>query len=333
MDVTGGTATSSHDARVAAEIEHFRGQVDIHALPDIFHYWSNKYLAAQVADVFDTPDMGAVFSSELAKSVAATGCPDIVSIGAGDGVMEIGIAQRMLGEGVTDFRFECLELSPHLIERGREAARAKGLERHVTFEQVDLSFWNPQRRYGAAFAHHSLHHIVALEHVFDELKRALLPGGAFVIADMIGRNGHMRWPESLAPLERLWSVIPTHYKYHHLFGRQMDAYLNWDCSGEGFEGIRAQDIMPTLVDRFAFRKMCVWGGMLDVFIDRAFGHNLDAKSATDREFIDRVWEADCALLKAGAATPTQVLAVLSGEPGPLRSSWGLSPVACIRHPD
>ena len=323
----------SHDARIAAEIEHFRDQTDIHALPDIFHYWSNRLLGPHIADVFGECDMHAVFASELARSVAASGCRDIVSIGAGDGVVEIGVAERLLRDGVTNFRFDCLELSPHLIERGRNAAQAKGLDGHVTFQQVDLSYWRPERCYGAAFAHHSLHHIVSLEHVFDELKQALLPDGAFVIADMIGRNGHMRWPESLAPLQRLWSVIPPRYKYHHLFARQMDTYLDWDCSCEGFEGIRAQDIMPTLVDRFEFRKMCVWGGMLDVFIDRAFGHNLDSDSATDRAFVDRLWEADCALLKLGAATPTQMMAVLGAEPGPLQSSWGLLPAACIRRPD
>lgn len=323
----------SHDARIAAEIEHFRGQTDIHALPDIFHYWSNRLLGPHIADVFGACDMHAVFASELALSVARSGCGDIVSIGAGDGVVEIGVAERLLRDGVTNFQFDCLELSPHLIERGRNAAQAKGLDGHVTFQQVDLSYWRPERCYGAAFAHHSLHHIVSLEHVFDELKQALLPDGAFVIADMIGRNGHMRWPESLAPLQRLWSVIPARYKYHHLFARQMDTYLDWDCSCEGFEGIRAQDIMPTLVDRFEFRKMCVWGGMLDVFIDRAFGHNLDSASAADREFVDRLWEADCALLKLGAATPTQMMAVLGVGPGPLRSSWGLLPAACIRRPD
>src|SRR5262249_31088602 len=151
--------------------------------------------------------------------------------------------ERMRADGATGFRFHCLELSPDMIARGRETAASRGLSDFITFEETDLTYWKPTQTYGAAFAHHSLHHIVALEHVFDQVRDSLDANGSFVIADMIGRNGHMRWPETLALIERLWKVMPERYKYHHLFKRQMADYENWDCSGYGFEGIRAQDIM------------------------------------------------------------------------------------------
>lgn len=320
--------------RIAREIEIYKDQVNIHDLPKIFHYWSNKFLRPHLAEVFGQDGMHDILASELRASIVdAQGNPHIVSVGSGDGCVEIGLAKRLLASGFDGFRFHCFELSPHLVARAEAASAEAGLGQHFEFHVADLSQWRADRTYGAAFAHHSLHHIEALEHVFDQVHDSLETNGAFVTADMIGRNGHMRWPEVLAPLEHLWSTIPAHYKFHHLFGRSTDPFLNWDCSGESFEGIRAQDIMPCLVERFEFKKLCVWGGMLDVFIDRGYGHNLLPDNAADMLFIDRVWAADCALLNARATTPTQMLATMrkkDGAPQILRSSFGLQPEECIR---
>lgn len=322
---------SDYSHRVAQEIENYRRVENIHDLPDIFHYWSNKFLGRHVQQVFGFDNLHEVFASELSASIsAANGNPSILSIGAGDGCVEIALAKRMLAAGAAPFRFLCIELNPHLAARGRAAAAAAGVSEHVVFEVADLSVWDTSQRFGAAFAHHSLHHIEALERVFDLVRRTLDDRASFVMFDMIGRNGHMRWPETLALIERLWTVIPARYKHHHLFGRTVDPYENWDCSGESFEGIRAQDIMSTLTERFHFIKMCVWGGVLDPFIDRGYGHNLDPANAADAAFVDHLWHLDCALVAARATTPTQVVAVMQKEPAmQLVSSFALTPRDCI----
>ncbi len=53
-------------------------------------------------------------------------------------------------------------------------------------------------QFDGVMASHSLHHLVELEHIFDWVKEVLRPGCVFAINDMIGRNGHMRWPETAA---------------------------------------------------------------------------------------------------------------------------------------
>lgn len=331
MPAAQGGVTASHDDRVAAEIRNYSETADIHALPGFFHYWSQKHLGPLVERVFGTSDMQSIFSQELRSSIEASGNPNIVSVGSGDGSIEIAVSQRMIADGARNFRFECLELSPFLIERGREVVHQLRLEPHVVFREVDLTYWQPDHAYGAAFAHHSLHHIVALEHVFDKVRSGLAVGASFVISDVIGRNGHMRWPETLGLIENLWRVMPDRYKYHHLFRRQMDHYLNWDCSGESFEGIRAQDILPLLLERFSFRKMCGWGSLTDAFVDRGYGHNFNPHRREDREFIDRLWEAEIALLSIGALTPTAMIAVLSPDPGPILASFPPNPWLSVRH--
>lgn len=314
-----------HAERVSREIAVYRDTVDIHALPDIFHYWSHNYLRPDLEAVFGSADLLGIFASEFMASIDRTGVSEIVSVGAGDGSVEMDIAERMLAKGFRQFRIDCLELSPHLIGRGEANARARGLGDIVRFIRADLTNWQAIRRYGAAFAHHSLHHIEALEHVFDEIQRSLCDQGAFITSDMIGRNGHMRWPEVEAILSRIWSAMPDHYRYNHQLSRHEPAFVNFDCTSEGsFEGIRAQDIMPELLKRFHFEKYVAWGGLTDVFVDRCFGHNLSQDNAEDCAFIDRLAQADRALLRLGAHTPTQLIAVMRKHPCALISN-GLTP--------
>jgi len=183
----------SDSGRVAQEIEFFK-DMDLNALPEIYSYWSNTHLIHFIHGVFDSYNLFEVFAAELGQSIKASGNSRIVSIGAGDAEIDVMIAEKMLGLGYSDFQFECLELSSFLIERARQRIAGTPLEQHFVFTEVDLSEWQPEP-FGACFAHHSLHHIVALEHVFDQIKAKLAPGGSFLTSDMIGRNGHMRWPE------------------------------------------------------------------------------------------------------------------------------------------
>ncbi len=86
-------------------------------------------------------------------------------------------------------------------------------------------------------ANHSWHHLLALEHIFDTVQSGLDDNGTFVVADMIGRNGHMRWPEVLAIVDAAWAFCPDTYKYNHLLHRFEAKYENWDCSNGSFEGV------------------------------------------------------------------------------------------------
>jgi hypothetical protein len=318
-----------HDARVAAEVEIFRN-MDLNALPEIHCYWANKHLIGHLAEAFGVGDIFEVFAQELRASVEATGNPLIISIGAGDAEIEAEAAARMIAGGFTRFSFECLELSPFLIERGNARIKERGLERHLSFTETNLAHWRPERKFGAAFANQSLHHIEALEHVFDMIGKGLELHGSFVAADMIGRNGHMRWPESLAIINALWTVIPDHWKQNRPLARFEETFVNQDCSTVGFEGIRAQDILPLLLDRFQFHRFAAWGGILDIFVDRVFGHNLSSEKSFDRKFIDTMWETNQALVRLGVLTPTQMVAVLKKEKGPLVSAAGLDPAKCVR---
>ncbi len=303
---------TEYEARVKAEQRIFEANADVHDLPAIFHYWSHTYLRPLCEECgFSSPYE--FFAQYLERSAArcGTALPEFVSIGAGNCDSEIAVATLLRERGLRDFTIECLELNRAMLDRGAEAANQAGVGEHLVFTEADFNSWQPAHRYHAVMANHSLHHVTNLEGLFDAVRNALDPRGAFVVSDIIGRNGHLRWPEALAEVHRFWAELPPEYRYNHALKRYEEMYENWDCSTEGFEGIRAQDIMQALLERFNFELFVGFSNVISVFTDRAFGHNFDAAREWDRDFIDRVQAFDEAAIRAGTLTPCQIFAVLT----------------------
>lgn len=317
--------------RIDAEKSRFARDVNVHDLPDIFHYWSNKYLAPKLHAVgLKGPyDIFADFFERAAK--VAGGTAKFVSIGAGNLDTEIIVAKMLRARGVTDFQIECLELSPVMLERGQALAVSEGVSEHIIGLEADFNTWEPQHVYDGYMANQSLHHVTNLEGLFDRVRASLAPHGWFAVSDIIGRNGHLRWPEALEIVQEFWQQMPPSHRYNHLLGRSEPVYENWDCSHEGFEGIRAQDILPLLVERFNFETFLVFGNLIDIFVDRAFGHNFMVDSVWDTHFIDRIEARDDAEMRAGTLKPSHLIAAMSTQAvGAMKFIAPLTPTFSIR---
>lgn len=319
--------------RVDREIATFSG--DVSGLPAIAHYWSNKFLVPMLQP------FGFTNANEMFRTYILERCQEfpertchVLSVGCGPADCEINIAQWLLERGVERFRFTCLDLNPGVLKQAAEKARTAGVANQFEFAQFDVNSWRPAQKYSVVLAIQFLHHVVELEKLFGSIRDALEPGGFFLTDDMIGRNGHMRWPEALVHIRELWSQLPASYKFNHGLRRQEDTFLDWDCSVEGFEGVRAQDVLPLLVERFHFDFFFAFGNIIDPFIDRSFGPNFDPDRPWDREFIDRVHSLDIAELEAGRVKPTHVLAAMTVEgPGRARYFNHFTPEFCVRHPN
>jgi len=307
------TAQQDYDARVLKEIDTFSGQTDVHDLPAIYHYWSNRYVRPKLERFgFSSPQ--GMFKLYLQRQCEGYpgrgGVLRFISIGAGNCELEIELAQHLKSQGHTRFVIDCLDLNGAMLKRGQEEAKQKGVEDQVGFLQADFNDWEPAQEYDAVLASHSLHHVVNLEGLFKQVQTALAPHGQFIVSDMIGRNGHQRWPEALEIVQELWQELPEAYRYNRMLRRQEDTFLNWDCSQEGFEGIRSQDILPLLLNHFHFELFVPYGNVIDPFVDRPFGHHFDASKAWDRAFIDRVHQRDEEAMLAGRIKPVHMEAVL-----------------------
>ena len=321
-----------YQARLEMEHEAYRDCAKVHDLPDIFHYWSNRYVRPKLeAFGFSSPD--ALFDNYLEAQCRRdlNRLNTFVSIGSGNCDLEVGLASRLREKGVTNFRIECLDFNPAMLKRGGIMAANANVTALVTFNEGDFNRWVPTTEYDGVMANQALHHVVNLEGLFSEVHRSLKPDGLFVTSDMIGHNGHQRWPEALAIVEEYWRMLPGLYKYNHQLKRRFPSFENWDCSTEGFEGIRAQDILPLLVDRFHFSLFIGFANVIDPFVDRGFGHNFMVTEEWDRSFIDRIHERDEQEMRAGKIKPTHMLAVMSKNArGAMSFHEPFTPEFCIR---
>lgn len=304
-----------YELRVSKEQSQFDDCLNVHDLPDIFHYWSNKYLVPMLAPCGFTNPWDFFFKFALEKcGEKPDRCCSIVSIGAGNCDVEIELAERLIEHGVDNFRIDCIEINGNMLERARLRADDSPAAGKVNLLPQDFNRWQPAHGiYDVVMANQSLHHVLELEHLFDAIRLGLAEGGLFRTSDMIGRNGHQRWPEALEVVNAFWRELPEAYRYNRLMQRQEQEFINHDCSTSGFEGIRAQEILPLLLERFRFRVFLPYGNAIFAFIDRPFGHNFDAAAEWDRDFVDRVHAADEEGFLDGRLKPTSMLAVMALE--------------------
>lgn len=320
-----------YQERIRAQIQQYKGAATIHASSGIREYWSSKYVRPLICEIFGVPNHIEIYASTFAERIAqsATGAR-LLSLGCGDCEMEIAIALNLKRQGLTEFVFECVDVSPYVLERGQGAVENCGLGDVFEFHEADLNKIALHHKYDGVMAHHTLHHILELEQLFDAVAASLVDHGVFVSCDMIGRNGHQRWPEALELIEKVWSFLPPEYKKNHVFHRTDETYDNYDCSTSGFEGIRAQDILPNLLRRFHFQKFLAYGNLTDPFINRMYGPNYDVSREFDAGLIDFLEYLNGLLMELGHVKPTKMMAVMGKQPCECKYHRNFTPEFCVR---
>ena len=306
----------------------------IHDLPPIFHYWSNAYVRPRFEAIgFSSPDdfffrTIATEQRRLARTVR------VLSVGSGRCEVEIALARRLADDRIDDVAFVCTDLNARLLDAGARLAREAGVGDRFAFEVADINVRRLDRRFDVVVANQCLHHFVALEPILDNIRDALEDDGVFATSDVIGRNGHQLWPEALAEFLPFWNELAPKYRYDRVLRRQADAYVNYNHADVGFEGIRAQDILPLLVERFEFEVFAPYACIALPLVERRFGGNFDARDAADVAFVDRLARREAELLDSGAVKPTQLVAAMRRRRlAPCVSTLPFSPAECIRRID
>jgi hypothetical protein len=323
----------AYQERVAKQIGQFNNVAMLWKLPPIYQYWSNRYIKPRFKAVFGKDSIFDAYYDAIAA--AAARYPErqaiLCSIGTGDCQIEIQLAARLKLANVRNVRIICLELSSVRLDRARALARDCDVDPLLDLRETDLNHWEPRELVDVFMAHHSLHHLVSLEAIYDTMVETMYPDGVFLTADMIGRNGHQRWPETLHWIEQIWHFAPKHYKYNFQFNRFHENYLDWDCSRSGFEGVRAQEVLPLLVERLDFDAFIGYGGIIDPWVDRGYGQSLDPNNPADTAFIDFMEELNQTLIEADKIKPTMMMAHFTLPNRGAKRTWnGLTPARAVR---
>jgi len=327
--------TTTYEERVKGQIDQYEDVGALWKLPPIYRYWNQKYINPRFRQVFG---QNSIFDAYLeAVASAARRQPEqtavLHSIGAGDCQIELQLAAKLKKANVSNVRLVCLELSPVRLERAKASAEKEGVVDLLEFRETDLNAWYPGEKVDVFIAHHALHHMVSLEGIYDAMVSSMTTDSVFVTADIIGRNGHRRWPETLHWIERMWKIMPERYKHNFQFNRFHETYLDWDCSSSGFEGIRAEEVLPLINERFDFDAFLGFGGLIDPWIERGYGQSLDPENPQDTAFVDLLEDLNQTLIECGKIKPTMMLAAfrLPGC-GARKTFRGLTPSLAVRDP-
>lgn len=327
------TQNATYKSRLEDELKRYANKANIHELPPIAHYWSRRYLSIYIKTL-GYKSIRDVYFQHCLQACQSQTQAYFCSIGAGNCEIEVLLAQQLVAAGHTNFEFECLDINPNMLARGMQKAEESGVKNQIKSNITDLNSWKVRQQYDVILALQCLHHFVELEVIFQKIYNGLKQSGFFITHDMIGRNGHQRWPETLEKVRFIWERLPDRYKFNHCSKQIESEFINRDFSQQNFEGIRAQDILPLLQNKFKFQTFVFWGGLIDPFISRAFGHNYDPQKPEDRAIIDKIQKLNEDLLISKTIKPTQMIATMKKTPSSRKFFlYGLRPPACIRHVD
>jgi SAM-dependent methyltransferase len=317
--------------RVAREQNFYTGERPANSLPPIFSYWAARYVAPHLHEIFGTTEVEQFFANEIVRTSGKSQNVSVLSLGSGEASTEIDICKRIAALGKTA-TFYCTDISRGMNEAAERNSEAAGVSDNFNFIECDINTDFPDCPAEVVIANHSLHHFVELEQIFASVKKQIGRDGAFIVNDMIGRNGHMRWPEVLEFTKALWNLLPPEKRVDRMNGIEHNEFIDWDCADGTFEGIRAQDIMPLLVEIFEFERFFGFGGIADTFVDRMYGHNFSPDSPWDCGFIDVAELTNSALLKNGELKPTAMFATMRLAKFEDEKFWPLSAKEAVRVP-
>jgi len=201
-----------------------------------------------------------------------------LSLGCGFGVIE-----RVLRRSDYCQLIHGVDVAEGAIEGARKAAQDEGL-RGLTYEVADLNTAIlPKETYDAVYVHAALHHVFQLEHLLDQIKQTLKPGGLFVVYEYIGPS-QMQFPRrDLELADAFLKAIPERYRsmprLKNIKKEALRLSLDAMNSSDPSESIRASEIVPLTASRFEVKHFRYVGGTLLLLIFSEIAGNFKESDA------------------------------------------------------
>jgi SAM-dependent methyltransferase len=190
-----------------------------------------------------------------------------LSLGCGSGSLErhsvrIGLCREMDG----------CDVAPDALAVARELAAKEGLEKSLHYIQLDLNSGTLQpSKYDICFSGAAIHHVLRLEHAFDQIRQALRPGGLLVLFEYVGPSS-FQWDDKTERLmNRLLAILPESYRMSlrepgrvkRLIER---ASIDQVAAVDPSESVRSADILGVLEQSFQVVYRVDVGGTLLQFL-------------------------------------------------------------------
>lgn len=253
----------------------------------------------------------------------------VLSVGCGFGAIERLLRRRDYCQHVHG-----VDIADAAIETASKTAEAERLE-GLTYEVADLNTAEfPKERYDAVYAHASLHHVFHLEHLLDQIKGALKPGGLFFVQEYVGPS-QMQFPQDHLYLADVFlKAIPERYR------RTRDGRIKQQAArlplrmmnnSDPSEAIRASEIVPLVASRFEVKHFRYIGGTLLLLVFNEIAGNFETQDAEVMPLVDALIALDNFLIDRKVLPSYHVYMVCekTANPLPMQTYNSLPPAASV----
>jgi len=253
----------------------------------------------------------------------------VLSVGCGFGAIERLLRRRDYCQHVHG-----VDIAGAAIEAATKTAEAERLE-GLTYEVADLNTAEfPKETYDAVYAHASLHHVFHLEHLLDQIKGTLKPGGLFVVQEYVGPS-QMQFPqEHLYLADVFLRAIPERYRRTR-DGRVKEQAVRLPLdtmnSSDPSEAIRASEIVPLVASRFEVRHFRYIGGTLLLLLFNEIAGNFEAGDREVMPLVNALIAVDNFLIDRKVLPSYHVYMVCekTANPLPMQTRNSLPPAASV----
>ena len=223
----------------------------------------------------------------------------VLTLGCGSGDFERGLAKYDVVR-----LHEAVDIAEGAIEKAKRAAEELNLT-HIRYRVADLNRLTLESNaYDVIFSISSVHHVAALERLFDVVRAALKPGGYFFLDEFIGPD-QFQWPdEQLRLANEMLESLPSAYRQSITKPGELKApilrpSLEQMCAGDPSEAIRSAEIVPLLGQRFEIVEFKGYGGSLLHLLLEDIAGNFQSTDAESMRWLERIFETEDALISSG----------------------------------
>jgi SAM-dependent methyltransferase len=237
----------------------------------------------------------------------------VLVLGCGPGEFERGLTQYGFAR-----EYDAIDIADGAIEKAKKAAADLGLS-NIHYRRADLNkIVLPAGHYDVIFGISSVHHISALEHLYEQVCRALKRDGYFYLEEYIGAS-QFQWPDrqveyintTLATLpEDLRRSLTNPAELKCPVARPTIEFMN---NGDPSEAVRSAEIIPLLHKYFESVSVKGYGGGLLQMLMEDITANFREDDPEAKRWLDRIFKIEDDLI-ANGEVPHDFAVIVAQKP-------------------
>lgn len=219
-----------------------------------------------------------------------------LDLGCGSG----GRSLRLYEQRATSY-VEGVDVSEERIAEGERWRSGGGIPGEFRVEDINSSEL-PENTYDLIFSAHSYHHFLELEHVNEQVHRALTPHGLFVLEEFVGPTQFQWTDEQIGITKGLTAMLPEdlrRLRWGAIKQYEGRPTVEEVVAASPFESIRSAEIVPLFERYFDVVLTRSLGGTIQHLLYNGIIHNFQPIRPGAFEYADAICQIENALVDSG----------------------------------